>query len=622
MLRLIRGGQWRRMVRALTPNLKHTITGNMEAATTTLVAVLLLGLFACNSKPRLDERPGAAPPPPTYTGPAFLHGTVGSLCTVRGADPLLVGGFGVVANLPGSGSSEVPSFLRQRLLNEARLKGWGNVTLGTQNTSPAAFLSSPNTAVVAVEGLIPPGATRGTPFDVLVTAVDTQTTSLEGGDLYTVELGVGGTLPSVRFVRQQAVARGQTYLSPFNDQGNPTDEARHEYARTVVVLSGGTVTNDRHLELILNQPSWRMSATIANRINERFPRAPSDRDDTAVAKTDLVIDLNIPSRYRANPGLLVDLITHLYLQREGDFVPDQALRLGELLESEPTYAPRVVMAWRALGKNATPVVAKYYKNENMTVRLAALEAGAGLGDEAATIDLAQLATNNDTEIRQRVATILAMLPSSIRGSTTLVSLLDDPERSVRIAAYESLTAIGDPAVQHTPILADGQLKFNLDLVPSRWPMVYISQTHRPRIVIFSKDVGFQQPLLASVWDGRLRLRSDSDKTPVQVFYQPHTGAEPRVLNMAPTIGNLVFLLAHKPSVDNPTDGFDLSYSQVVSALFALSSDKQLLAPIHFEPNPLASVVVQMREEPTLQIRPESEQDQPTPVTPEQPAPEE
>ena len=43
-----------------------------------------------------------------------------------------------------------------------------------------------DTAVVVVEGLIPPGATEGTRFDLRVFAHPmTSTTSLEGGRLYT-----------------------------------------------------------------------------------------------------------------------------------------------------------------------------------------------------------------------------------------------------------------------------------------------------------------------------------------------------------------------------------------------------------------------------------------------------
>ena len=39
------------------------------------------------------------------------HGTVGSLSTLRGFEPLMVSGWGIVVNLKGTGSSDVPAHL-------------------------------------------------------------------------------------------------------------------------------------------------------------------------------------------------------------------------------------------------------------------------------------------------------------------------------------------------------------------------------------------------------------------------------------------------------------------------------------------------------------------------------
>ena len=125
------------------------------------------------------DRPPAVVPPPTYTGPAFLHGTVGSMTEVRGFHPQLVSGYGIVVWPPGTGtgSSEVPPRLRQWLINMMSKKGIGSSRLKASHLRPESFLNSRDTAVVRVDGFIPPAATQGPRFDVVVTALEhTQTT--------------------------------------------------------------------------------------------------------------------------------------------------------------------------------------------------------------------------------------------------------------------------------------------------------------------------------------------------------------------------------------------------------------------------------------------------------------
>jgi hypothetical protein len=61
--------------------------------------------------------------------------------------------------------------------------------------SPQQLLNSSDTAVVIVEGVIPPGAPKGSKFDVRVTvAPGTSTVSLEGGRLLIADGGhIGGS---------------------------------------------------------------------------------------------------------------------------------------------------------------------------------------------------------------------------------------------------------------------------------------------------------------------------------------------------------------------------------------------------------------------------------------------
>ena len=159
-------------------------------------------------------------------------------------DPLAVPGW-LVVGLDRTGSDEVPAFLRQWLINEMKKRGLGSAKLGTEQMTPERVLADERTAVVEIAGFIPPGAVEGTRFDVVVTSVDTQTTSLAGGTLWSADLAAGGATAPNRFLFKQAEAAGATFVNPF-DQSSP-DEEKLEYARSALIAGGGKVTEKRRL---------------------------------------------------------------------------------------------------------------------------------------------------------------------------------------------------------------------------------------------------------------------------------------------------------------------------------------------------------------------------------------
>lgn len=580
---------------------RYPVSGDAWRLCALAILSMVVGGYGCARKtPQVKP----APPPPTYTGPAFLHGTVGSMCSLRGTEPLLVAGYGLVVNLRGTGSPDVPAFLRQWLINEMRKQGVGGSGYGMDSITPEQLLASPDTAVVLVQGLIPPGASVGTRFDVLVTALpQTQTTSLEGGQLWTVDLSRDGADPALRFSRKLAQASGPIYSDPFERPVSP--QPGPALQREAVVLSGGAVTESRELELILNQPSWQRSRAIADRINERFARAPSDRFDTAVPMTDAVIRLNIPARFAARPQELLNLINHLYVQRSANFEQEQAQKLADLLVAEPKWAGDVVLAWESVGKTALPVLRRYYDHPKLEVRLAALDAGTWLEDEATMDQLALLALSADPTVRAQTARLLVNLPRSLRGTQRLHILLDDEEASVRVAAYESLATINDPIIQRVPIGEKERFKFVIDLVPSRKPLVYIAQARTPRLVIFNPTLGFEGPFVWRTWDNRLMLRSDGPHDPVQVFYQPPGQTQGRTLEAPPTLADLAGLLAHRPTLEQPEEGFDLTYGQVVDVVYALCQQKIVEAPVSLQISPLAAAIAQAQAVSQESPRPET-----------------
>lgn len=553
-----------------------------------------VGCLSSCGKKTVVNRP-TAPPAATFTGPAYLNGTVGSMTQRRGFAPIFVSGYGLVVNLPGTGSPDVPGFLRQAMAQRLRREGFGSLRQGLGDMTPDSILNSEETAVVAVEGFMPPGAVEGTFFDVLVSALpQTGTTNLEGGFLRTTDLSLFGTNEQMRFSRTLSKARGSMYLTPFDAKS--TVEASTQQNLQAIVIGGGVVAQSSKIELLLNQPSWTRSSQIAARINEVFRKEAGDSDAAAVAKTDLVIQINVPVRFKGKVGQFLDLMEHVYTQRGATFEVTQAKRLGEVVAVAPREARRVALAWQALGKRSLEVIRSYYNHENLSVRLAALQAGVKLEDQLAADPLLGLSTNEDVQVRLEVAQILADLKNSLRGSRVLISLLDDDDTKVRIAAYESLMANDHPAIQHFQFAWDKQPKFTLDLVPAQKPLIYVSTRNGPRVVIFNSMTPLAPTMLARIWDNQLMIRRDKDSETATVFYQERDTVEAKTVPIAATAANLVFLLGHESTIEQPTPGFSLPFSRVVNVLYTMCENGSIPAKFEMQQTPLAVQIAKARKE--------------------------
>lgn len=549
--------------------------------------VLLVASMSTGCRPGQAGRVPDASPGATYRGPSYLNGTIGSLTQTRHNRPQIVTGYGLVVDLAGTGSSEVPQALRQWIINDMTKRGVGLARYeDIFPLSPEQMLASDRTAVVRVVGFIPPGAVAGTRFDVLVEAADGRTTSLAGGRLWSCDLAPGGNQPGV-FVDPIAQADGPIFVSPTDPAAQTRFEIK-DYQRRAVVVTGGVLKRSRPLELVLNQSSRSRAGAVADRLNERFPASPGARKPTANAISPLVVQLTVPAQYRDRPTHFVQLVRHLSADRSPDAVPNYAQYLAEKLIEDPTRAESVRLAWEALGPAAGRVLERYYRHERIDVALAALHAGAALGDETAAGPLQELASHQDPAVRMSVARSLRGLPRSTRGESALLTLLDDTEQDVRIAAYDTLVATGNPLVNRQELLDDdGTLRMVIDLLPVGEPLVYITQDRYPRLVIFGRDAGFPAPTTAAIWDGRLRIsRADDPAQPARMLFQrPEIENGQRVMKSSahdfyPSFATLAYVLAHHWTGDNdPQLGFNLTYGEAVDAVYQLARTPGIQAPV-------------------------------------------
>jgi len=534
-----------------------------------LLATLALALAACEQAPR--ERARAVQPDVVVRDvPAVLAGTVGAQTTFRGSEGLLVSGYGLVVGLDGTGDRDIPGPVRAFMEREMTLQGVGQAVHGMGDVTPSELLSSPSTAVVIVRGVIPPGAVAGQRFDVQVQTVPgSSATSLEGGRLWTTELFEGIVVPGGPVTPTMGRARGDLFINPFAD---PAKQETDAIVRTEGrILNGGVVVTPRDLILALDNPSHARARSIVSAINAKWPEGDG-RETTARGVNEETILIRVPARFADRAEEFVQLLTHLRVDQ--GFGQMWAQRYARTLRNEPYLAEPMSWSLQALGEIALPPLRDLYDFPEPAPRLAALRAGAALGDALVTPHLKEIAEAGDPAIRLQAIALLGGLGPNPRINTALRELLSDEQADVRIAAYEALADRGDPLLRRRYV----DDKFVLDVAPSRHPMIYVSQQRQPRIVIFGDNLAVAQPVLATGWDERLMLAAESDAGPVRLYYRdPSTGRASTIDNLAPDAATLIQTLAHEPTPENPRPGFDLSYSEVVGALHELWSARAFAA---------------------------------------------
>src|SRR5690606_8772679 len=129
-------------------------------------------------------------------------------------------------------------------------------------------------------------------------------------------------------------------------------------------------------------------------------------------------------------------------------------------------------------------------------------------------------------------------------------------------AFEALVKRHDPSLRKLP--ADG--KFDLYLVPSQRPLIYLSQTGRPTLAVFGEDLEIERPITFRTWENRLMMKADLGDDQIEVFYRPMRSDRAIILDAPVSLTGFIQFLAHRTSVEDPRPGLDLSYGETVGAL--------------------------------------------------------
>ncbi|MFG0315550.1 MAG: flagellar basal body P-ring protein FlgI [Phycisphaerales bacterium] len=601
-----------------------------------LVPALVLG--ACNRNKKPVPKPRITAPSVTQDIPAPLRGTIGAEARISGLEPTLVSGIGFVVGLDGTGGLTIPEQYAAHLEREMALNGIGignsQGNNATSGKTPSELLRDPNTAAVIVQAAVPPGAREGESFDLYVRAINA--TSLEGGRLWSTDLRIG---PPSAFGDLQARvignARGPIFLNPFAEPGGQYDGVTRDVGR---VLDGGVVTFPTKIEIFLNNPSHLRARQIVSAINTAFPLPPGEREPTARGKDESLILVQIPSKYVNDREHFLDLLSHITIDQSYPEV--YARRYAQTLVSQPYLAGDMSLCLEALGERALPFISDLYDHPEMAPRLAALRAGAELGDPRVVQPLRAIALNTASKFRTDAIALLSRIDQSILVDTTLRDLLDEPVLAVRVEAYERLmeralrsrrdriarmvnTQNGGIEASRTQIEALSRVyvpsdpvrgvareliagKFFLDIVPFGEPLIYITQQKEPRIVLFGERLALQKPLLATAWSDRLMLTAEDYNDPVRLYYRDERTRVVSTMDEIPErLPALIELLAHQPSPEDPRPGLGFSYAQVVGALYQIAQDKGVEAAFTTEQDRLLAELLGAAQTDEVTIRPET-----------------
>lgn len=490
--------------------------------------------------------------------------TVSEQCFVEGLRKMRVRGFGIVAGLGDRGSSECPRAVRDELLQEMyKREAFQRRGLRQSRITPEMLLDDLDTAVVVVEGEIPAASSVGDHFDLTVQALPgTQTTSLEGGRLYTMDLHIYRTTGGQSAVEGKALATasGQVFMNPFSDIENA---ATKDDPREGVILGGGEVKENRRVRLVLSQPSYRRSQAIADRINQRF----SGSRKVANAVSASYVELDIPRQFRDDAFHFLALVRHLYLPQNPGFAEQRARDLAEEILSESAPHPDIALAWEGIGRTVIPLLQTLYSQSKPHARFYAALAGLRLGDDLALDVMHEVVADSASEYRLTAITELGYARNMTRAASVLRELLNDEDPRIRVEAYEALLSRHDRFIRTENIGPDN---FALDRVPSeRGNVIYVRRTGEPRIVLFGEGIQCIPPLFYQDRTGMITINAETGATALTLIRKAPFNE--RVSPPLPTsldIGSLVRMLGDDPELVDRDEvhGLALDYSTVTRTL--------------------------------------------------------
>jgi len=527
-----------------------------------LLIALLIG--GCGQQDRTGS--GADDLAPTID----LGATIGSLIKTLPPEPIPVAGYGLVSGLKGTGSAECPPQVRDYLKQYILKQLPANKGLDVEK-----FINSPDTAVVLVEGIIPPIPSKNEYFDVRVTAFpNTQTTSLEGGRLFVTDLKIAGSFG--KSTRNLADVEGPIFIDKISS--SKVDK------RLGYILAGGKVLDEYKLVLELTKPDFTTTNSIRNRLNGRFGRA------TARAIVPGRIELSVPDKYREQKQRFISIVKAMYIAQRPEVIEERINTfVRRLAGSEDKYASEVAL--EAIGNKCLGKLSVLLRLSNNQVRFHAARCMLNLGSDDGFLALREIALDKNSAYRFEALESITIAAN--RSDTAMISrkLLRDDDFDIRLAACEQLRKLDDITIEQEPIARSFYLE---RITQTEYKTIFVSRSGQPRIVILGSPINCNRNIFLQSADGDITINSPADQEYVTIIRKhPKRSSVIAKLNSSFEVGDIIRTLCEEPlkEEEKGSGGLGASYADMIALLKQMCDVGVIRAEFRAGPLPKIGLII-------------------------------
>ncbi len=498
-----------------------------------------------------------------------VNATVGMYAEIFASESIPVSGYGLVGGLNGTGSSECPTDIRTYLQKYIKQH------VGSSKVNVDKLIDSPDTAVVLVEGMIPPAASRNQRFDVRVSAFQgTQTTSLEGGWLYGADLFEAHQLG--RSMKPLAAAEGPVFTN--------TIDTIDQDPKRGYVLGGGSILEDYKVNLSLHQPDYRMASQIRNRINERYG------SETAEAQAPGTIELRIPARYTFNKTRFLRLVTATYLVETPQLTEKRVMtNIENLISSKEKNSSEIAL--EAIGNPALPKLSALLNSSDPEIRFHAARCMFNLGDQKGKTALWSIASDKGSSFRMNAIGAITNISSGQDVNPLLRSLLQDDQMAVRLIAYENLVLRKDNIV-NSRFVANS---FYLDQITQGGkPAILILRRDRARVALLGAPIYCRDNIYVEGQDGAITINVAAGEKYATIIRKHPKHPETIIqLKSSLNLADIIETLSSQPvaPTEQGSPGLGVPYSLLVGLLNKMVDSGAVAAEIYLGPMPKFTPII-------------------------------
>lgn len=395
-----------------------------------------------------------------------------------------VEGVCLIEGLADTGADEPPSTYQELIMDELQRD------IEKKRTARQK-LASMTTAIGMMSAVVPPGARKGDRVDIEVNLTpNSAATSIEGGYIEEGRLYQFLLADYIRKGSVDGLVSGRIMLDPdLMERGDPIALKKGK------IIGGGVIVRDRSIWLTIKEEE--RSSGIAKRmqdvINNRFScKINGSKRNVAEAKYGAArINLIVPDEYRDNVNRYVNVVSHIaFFETPGE----TQRRLTELRLKllNPETSEFASYQLEAIGTNnplAVEALAAGLEHQTEWVRYNSAMTMAYLNvsqyrTKTARI-LGELAENNPTYRPSCLAVLGTCLKTSFEADQVLRDLLASQSNETRYGAFHALWTRNPKDYMIEGEMLGGQFAYHC-LNCGGAPMIHVTKSKRPEIVLFSK----------------------------------------------------------------------------------------------------------------------------------------